>query len=212
MFSSNSNLLFEMSLAVGGEFDFGEFSRHFDKRFMAIFNLRKNILFKDNFKLKDGKNYKVIAETDGHFIFIKNLETEELMAVIEVITKVLKKNLSTKYENVLMIKSVKTDDKFKNKGLMKLVYLYLLSLNYSLMGDAIEYESARGLWVSLQGFQTFKTDIIDIDNDKIIYKNIKLKDINDERVWKIIDPLDLNHLDHSFKELYWIWVRLIMYK
>ena len=212
MFSSNKNLLFEMSLAIGGEFDFGEFSRHFDKRFMVIFNLRKNILFEDKFKLKDGNLYNIIAETDGHFIFIKNKETEELMAVIEVITKVLKKKLSTKYDNVLMIKSVKTDDKFKNKGLMKLVYLYLLSLGYSLMGDSIEYESARGLWVSLQGFQTFNTDIIDIDNDKIIHKNIKLKDINDERVWKIIDPLDLNHLDHSFKELYWIWVRLIMYK
>ena len=80
------------------------------------------------------------------------------------------------------------------------------------MGDGVEYESARGLWVSLQGFQNFKTDILDIDNDKVLYKDIKLKDINDKRVWLYVDPDELRQREYSFKERYWVWVRLIMYK
>ena len=134
------------------------------------------------------------------------------MAAIEIRARLLKQNLSKLYHNVISIKSVKVLDKYKNKGLMKKVYLGLLDLGYSIMGDGVEYESARGLWVSLQGFQNFKTDILDIDNDKVLYKDIKLKDINDKRVWLYVDPDELRQREYSFKERYWVWVRLIMYK
>lgn len=208
-----TSVLSEMSIAHGGEFDFGDITKIFNERYFKLFQARKHILFTKEIKLKDNSIYNISVETDGIHILVLNKEDDDsLMAAIEIRARLLKQNLSKLYHNVISIKSVKVLDKYKNKGLMKKVYLGLLDLGYSIMGDGVEYESARGLWVSLQGFQNFKTDILDIDNDKVLYKDIKLKDINDKRVWLYIDPDELRQREYSFKERYWVWVRLIMYK
>ena len=208
-----TSVLSEMSIAHGGEFDFGDITKIFNERYFKLFQARKHILFTKEIKLKDNSIYNISVETDGIHILVLNKEDDGiLMAAIEIRARLLKQNLSKLYHNVISIKSVKVLDKYKNKGLMKKVYLGLLDLGYSIMGDGVEYESARGLWVSLQGFQNFKTDILDIDNDKVLYKDIKLKDINDKRVWLYVDPDELRQREYSFKERYWVWVRLIMYK
>ena len=208
-----TSVLSEMSIAHGGEFDFGDITKIFNERYFKLFQARKHILFTKEIKLKDNSIYNISVETDGIHILVLNKEDDySLMAAIEIRARLLKQNLSKLYHNVISIKSVKVLDKYKNKGLMKKVYLGLLDLGYSIMGDGVEYESARGLWVSLQGFQNFKTDILDIDNDKVLYKDIKLKDINDKRVWLYVDPDELRQREYSFKERYWVWVRLIMYK
>ena len=207
-----TSVLSEMSIAHGGEFDFGDITKIFNERYFKLFQARKYILFTKEIKLKDNNIYNISVETDGIHILVLNKEDNSLMAAIEIRARLLKQNLSKLYHNVISIKSVKVLDKYKNKGLMKKVYLGLLDLGYSIMGDGVEYESARGLWVSLQGFQNFKTDILDIDNDKVLYKDIKLKDINDKRVWLYVDPDELRQREYSFKERYWVWVRLIMYK
>ena len=207
-----TSVLSEMSIAHGGEFDFGDITKIFNERYFKLFQARKHILFTKEIKLKDNSIYNISVETDGIHILVLNKEDNSLMAAIEIRARLLKQNLSKLYHNVISIKSVKVLDKYKNKGLMKKVYLGLLDLGYSIMGDGVEYESARGLWVSLQGFQNFKTDILDIDNDKVLYKDIKLKDINDKRVWLYVDPDELRQREYSFKERYWVWVRLIMYK
>ena len=207
-----TSVLSEMSIAHGGEFDFGDITKIFNERYFKLFRARKHILFTKEIKLKDNSIYNISVETDGIHILVLNKEDNSLMAAIEIRARLLKQNLSKLYHNVISIKSVKVLDKYKNKGLMKKVYLGLLDLGYSIMGDGVEYESARGLWVSLQGFQNFKTDILDIDNDKVLYKDIKLKDINDKRVWLYVDPDELRQREYSFKERYWVWVRLIMYK
>ena len=208
-----TSVLSEMSIAHGGEFDFGDITKIFNERYFKLFQARKHILFTKEIKLKDNSIYNISVETDGIHILVLNKEDDDsLMAAIEIRARLLKQNLSKLYHNVISIKSVKVLDKYKNKGLMKKVYLGLLDLGYSIMGDGVEYESARGLWVSLQGFQNFKTDILDIDNDKVLYKDIKLKDINDKRVWLYVDPDELRQREYSFKERYWVWVRLIMYK
>ena len=207
-----TSVLSEMSIAHGDEFDFGDITKIFNERYFKLFQARKHILFTKEIKLKDNSIYNISVETDGIHILVLNKEDNSLMAAIEIRARLLKQNLSKLYHNVISIKSVKVLDKYKNKGLMKKVYLGLLDLGYSIMGDGVEYESARGLWVSLQGFQNFKTDILDIDNDKVLYKDIKLKDINDKRVWLYVDPDELRQREYSFKERYWVWVRLIMYK
>ena len=208
-----TSVLSEMSIAHGDEFDFGDITKIFNERYFKLFQARKHILFTKEIKLKDNSIYNISVETDGIHILVLNKEDDDsLMAAIEIRARLLKQNLSKLYPNVISIKSVKVLDKYKNKGLMKKVYLGLLDLGYSIMGDGVEYESARGLWVSLQGFQNFKTDILDIDNDKVLYKDIKLKDINDKRVWLYVDPDELRQREYSFKERYWVWVRLIMYK
>ena len=208
-----TSVLSEMSIAHGGEFDFGDITKIFNERYFKLFQARKHILFTKEIKLKDNSIYNISVETDGIHILVLNKEDDDiLMAAIEIRARLLKQNLSKLYHNVISIKSVKVLDKYKNKGLMKKVYLGLLDLGYSIMGDGVEYESARGLCVSLQGFQNFKTDILDIDNDKVLYKDIKLKDINDKRVWLYVDPDELRQREYSFKERYWVWVRLIMYK
>ena len=66
-------------------------------------------------------------------------------------------------------------------------------LNYTLVGDSIQYENARNLWISLSKHPGFIVDVADLGLSKIVYRNIELTP-DDKRIWSYEDSTDKEEL------------------
>ena len=211
---NKKDILLEMSLAHSGDYNFGEFSEIFNYDFFIKFNKFKYVIFDDIVNIKN-KKYNLLIETDGKHIFIFNKDNNDIilsMMIEEYNTRHLDPKLIKRYNQVLIVRSIKTADKYRNKGIAKFLYQFLIDGGSSLMGDAREYDSARYLWASMNKVENIKLDILEIDKGILIHENIKLKDIYDTRVWKIIDPNDLLNKEKQIEHMDWIYKRLIAYK
>lgn len=77
----------------------------------------------------------------------------------------------------------------RGEGISTLMYKYLVkNLNYIILGDEVQYFGARKLWSRLSKQIDIKVDIINVNSDKFLEKDIKLKHGSsdwefDERVW-----------------------------
>ncbi len=99
---------------------------------------------------------------------------------------------------------------------MKFIIQTLLDAGYSLLSDQVEYEHVRRLWKSLSKLDQYQLDLLDLKNNVISLPDIKIEDINDPRVWDLLDglkalKLKLNRIkyDHYMKKE--IYRRLIIY-
>lgn len=93
------------------------------------------------------------------------------------------------YKQLMNVDGVMTKDTMRGNGLAKFMYQYLVDkLYYTILGDEIQYHKARLIWASLSKLAGLVVDIIDIDADKIIEKDVELYHGEadhdfDERVW-----------------------------
>lgn len=91
------------------------------------------------------------------------------------------------YNNTFVVVGVEVDIDERRNGIAKLLYKVIVSeLNYTLVGDEVQYENARKLWVSLSIHPGFIVDIVDLGTKSVVYRNIKLED-NDSKIWAHTD-------------------------
>jgi hypothetical protein len=124
----------------------------------------------------------------------------------KVFTVVFQINLSRQksFENLMKMKKLVNVDgvgirqDLTGKGLATIIYKYLVNnLNYTILGDEVQYFGARKLWTRLSKEVDVKVDIIDTNTKKIIFENVILHHGNydhdfDERLWSYQD--DKSHL------------------
>lgn len=98
-----------------------------------------------------------------------------------------------KYKNIVNIDGVIVEKNMRGYGIAKFMYKYFVNeLDFSILGDEIQYHKARLTWASLSKMDDVIVDIIDIEHDKVIEKDVVLHhgevDYDfDERVWDYAD-------------------------
>ena len=206
--------LLEISLGVTGDFDFGNSKQLLTKRFYMVFNSTKKLLYSGNVTLKDKQTYHIEIYGNDDTILISNKYNRELMGIIQykkLDFSNFKSIYKIRYKDPISIVAVKTEEKYRNKGLMSFVYQFLIDNKHSLVGDVKEYDNARRLWLSMNKLKKYRLDIIDIQNSLVLHENVKLEDIHDERVWDIIDPHQINSYLMNLSCWQKLFTRLIAY-
>ena len=207
--------LLEMSLGITGDYNFGKTEDLINFNFLTKFRNNSEVIFDKEVELKRGIKYNIIIETDGNTALIYNKDEVELMGYLQFhgidISKFNYK-YRNKYSNPLSITAVQTEEKYRNKGLMSFVYQFLIDNGNSIVGDAKEYDNARKLWLSMNKLTKYKLDVIDISRSEVLIEGITLKDIYDNRVWKILDPHQINGYLKNLRERQILFTRLIAYK
>ena len=196
--------LTEMAIAQKGNLkDYGNFITTYKKGSVDDFM----ILIDKNIKVPKLSNYKLelyqiknrkISQPDfllGYWE-IEEVETKignENKDVFRAIfaIQISKKEISLPYKNVINIDGVFTaeDIEFRRKGIATYMYLYLVNnLKYTILGDLEQYFGARRLWSGLSKIKSFTVDIIDLNENKIVFKDIilehgELDEEFDRRLW-----------------------------
>ena len=183
--------LTEMAIAQKGNLkDYGNFITTYKKGsvddFMTLIDKNIKVPKLSNYKLElyQIKNRK-ISQPDfllGYWE-IEEVETKignENKDVFRAIfaIQISKKEISLPYKNVINIDGVFTaeDIEFRRKGIATYMYLYLVNnLKYTILGDLEQYFGARRLWSGLSKIKSFTVDIIDLNENKIVFKDIILE-------------------------------------
>lgn len=93
------------------------------------------------------------------------------------------------YKNLMNVDGVMTRYDMRGATIGRFMYQYLVDkMHYTILGDEIQYAKARLLWARLSKMDDCIVDIIDIEDDKIIERNVELYHGEadhefDERVW-----------------------------
>ena len=87
---------------------------------------------------------------------------------------------------MIVISGLYIKEEYKNNGIMKYIFQYLINSGFQIVTDGTDYENSRRLILSLNGISNYRLDIIDDRNkpNYIIIPDVKLKDIYDGRLWK----------------------------
>ena len=215
----NEIILLEQAIAINGEYNFkndNEYLESVEKIFAEDFQKKsiKYDLFEGYFKDKYVKLN--IRKYDMQFYIFNDNEFIGLVGTYNHSYSVLFKHFIKYHKYILPIKCLNMEDEYKNKGIMKFVIQNLLDAGYSLLTDQVEYEHVRRLWKSLSKLDQYQLDLLDLKNNVISLPDIKIEDINDPRVWDLLDglkslKLKLNRIkyDHYMKKE--IYRRLIIY-
>lgn len=97
------------------------------------------------------------------------------------------------YKNVVNVDGVMTREDMRGMYIGRFMYRYFVkTLKYTILGDEIQYHKARLLWVRLSKLDTVKVDIIDIETDKVLERDVILHHGEadyefDERIWDYSD-------------------------
>ena len=207
--------LLEMSLGVTGDYNFGKTEDLLNFNFLNNFRKNSEIICDQEIKLKGNEKYNIIIETDGGIAIIYDKDSGELMGYMQfhgVDISNFDYKHKIKYSDPISITAVQTEEKYRNKGLMSFVYQFIIDNGNSIIGDAKEYDNARKLWLSMNKLSKYKLDVIDISKSEVLIEGITLKDIYDNRVWKIIDPHQINGYLKNLREKQILFTRLIAYK
>ena len=97
------------------------------------------------------------------------------------------------YKNIVNVDGVIVEKNMRGYGIAKFMYKYFVNkMNFSILGDEIQYHKARLTWASLSKMDGVIVDIIDIESDKVLEKDVVLHhgevDYDfDERIWDYDD-------------------------
>lgn len=181
---------YEMAVMMPGEFDFtkngmlDKYIKEYNSKDYIISNgiiIDKEIILKNNIKL----NLLVTRYKDNYFII--NKSNNEFIGFIDISpNQIISRLIRSKYKNMLVISGLYIKDEYKNKGIMKYIFQYLINSGFQIVTDGTDYENSRKLILSLNGISNYRLDIIDDRNkpNYIIIPDVKLKDIYDGRLWK----------------------------
>jgi hypothetical protein len=105
-------------------------------------------------------------------------------------------------KNVFNVDSVAVSTTNQGAGIAKALYLHFVKkLKFNILGDEEQYFGARKLWTKLSQTEDTTVDIIDIDKNEYIEKNVILHH---------------GHYDHEFDDRVWSYghekkhIRLIL--
>lgn len=80
-----------------------------------------------------------------------------------------------KLKNVMNVNGVYVHEDTRGYKIASTMYQYFVKkLKYTILGDEIQYFGARILWVRLSKLDSVKVDIIDIETDKVLEKDVIL--------------------------------------
>ena len=97
------------------------------------------------------------------------------------------------YKNTVNVDGVMTREDMRGSKIGRFMYQYFVNkLDYTLLSDEIQYHKARLLWARLSKLDTVIVDIINLDKEVIVEKNItvhhgELDHEFDPRVWDYSD-------------------------
>ena len=176
--------LLEMAYMKDGDFNFGHQLEIIKNRFRNLQESQKINSIKHTFKIDD-KNFNI--HFLGEFLITSN-ELLEIVNIIGIKHVTFPKYLHSIYNGyILCVNAMETEQKYRKMGIAKSVISFLINEGFFIMGDSIEYENARKLWLSLNKIENYKLDIVSIEEDKILFSGVKLKDIYDNRLWTLED-------------------------
>ena len=141
-----------------------------------------NIVY-DLYKLKNSDTFILGVKSDIGFDTIFHIE----------LTKRPDIGSYFHYKNLVNVDGVMVHKNHRGNGIAKFMYKYLVTQkHYTILSDEIQYHKARLTWASLSKMDDMIVDIIDIEHNKIIDKNVDLYHGEadhefDERVWSYLD-------------------------
>ena len=191
--------LFEMAWARDGDYDFGNLNyiknRVLSKEGAKIFaeiNHRNTIYYFE----KMGSYVLAMREIEEPYPTKSNPNETKIRLKVVGATKISGTDSYRRMglKNTFVVKGVEVEESERRNGIAKLMYIAIVKyLNYTLVGDSIQYENARNLWISLSKHPGFIVDVADLGLSKIVYKNIELTP-DDKRIWSYEDSTDKEEL------------------
>ena len=171
--------LLEMAYMKDGDFNFGH---QIDDVKLAFENDKEE--FKELIDTFSLNNELYRSFFYAGFIITKHIHKNIIVNVIGLLHNKLKGESKNKYgDSAFIVNTMFTEENFRKKGLSKHVIQNLINLGYPVMGDYLEYQNARKLWVSLNGMKDYKMDIINKETGKINMTGVKLENIYDKNLW-----------------------------
>ena len=191
--------LFEMAWKRDGDYDFGSAKWNQNGYYASIEG--SNIIFTSKL---NGETFYIEKRKSVFTISVKKFEDyptktdpngkkERFYIVGTMKTEQTDSYKRIGYKNTLIVKGVEILEDYRRYGIGKLLYSGIVKSGYVLVGDSIQYENARNLWISLSKHPGFYVDIADLGLTKIIYKNIELTP-DDKRIWSYEDSTDKEEL------------------
>lgn len=137
-------------------------------------------------KFKDDKVWVI-----GKYTEVSSTNEKPRFEIYAQITLAIENSLGNKlgYGKLYQVKEVGVDEKYRGYNLAKSLYKILIrNYDFSIMGDYVQYFGARKLWASLSRDTDVAVDIIDVNTDTIIAKDVILHHGNydedfDKAVW-----------------------------
>lgn len=206
--SKFNKLLSEMAIGIPGECNVGKNNIIFIKNSYNNY-ITNNNLIKIGELTPKKNNEKFDLYIDNDIIYISDKSLNLVGYMILKTKEHIPNKIKSIYNNISTVHNVYLFNKYRGKGIMKALYELILSLGISIMGDSIQYEPARQLWLSMNGVDDYILDIIDIDKDEVLHSDVKLNDIYDNRIWKTVNDeeegFNLVRIKHNY-----IYKRLII--
>src|SRR5574343_223772 len=203
-------ILYENAIAGYGDWEQGDFSLGY----ISLNGLERYYTKLDTIKTELGvlEFYKINSEhlyILGRKVTRKNytklgIEKETKLEVLFKISLTPKNYVNLQLFNV---DSVVVKNNIRTYGLAITMYRYLIKkLQYNLMGDELQYFGARKLWTKLSKMLDITVDIIDIETNTYLEKNVVihhgLEDWDyDLRVWGANYSDDIRNVRLILKDL-----------
>jgi len=170
------DLLFEMSpVAMSGDWEEG----YENTKTRSKFVIKKNFELVEKFdKFLEENDFYLYKMTNSlYFVFGKHEENGDFyphMSIDFTRIKTLDKDLNIK--KIIKVNGVVSIRKQHGQGIASTVYKYIVNdLGYNILSDDKQYFGARRLWSKLSDSLDVVVDVVDVDNKKVIEKNVKLK-------------------------------------
>ena len=176
---------------------------------LSKFVLNKSWDYKDSITTNIG-SYEVY-ENDGAYILgnmITSTEGDEQFEVDFRIDMKEHKSIANAFKltkKLMNVDGVKVKPNKQGFGIATAMYKFLVKKEgYIILGDEIQYFGARKLWAKLSKSLDVKVDIIDVDTDKYLEKDVTLKHGTedwdfDNRVWSY--DVDKKHIRLLLKDI-----------
>ena len=147
--------------------------------------------------LEQMENYNFIDNFIGYELFkldnkpeCRNYQQDYILGYYkDDIFKKIAKIYFNKIDEFYEVDTIYVSSDMRGRGIASKLYTYFVKeLNYKILGSDMQRFGARRLWSKLSKCEDLSVDILDVENNKIIYSSVKihhgLEDSDfDTRVW-----------------------------
>jgi len=117
-------------------------------------------------KMKDADIFVLGTKTENSFATVFNIELKRRTDIELVFPQ---------YSNVVNVDGVIVEKSIRGFGIAKQMYQYFVNeMQYTILGDEIQYFGARLVWASLSKMDDVVVDVIDIQEEKVLKTDIIL--------------------------------------